>query len=264
MALFILHTVPISAIYLGSGLIAESGVPFGMTKSALTDSMQGKQCIAVLRSQLGFGGERPRKLNEFVAAVLENRKFYNLIAVARFPKRSAEYFANQLEFVRENYGKVTSHEEFAEQSFFCSAFVVACYAVVGIIGETAQAAYQPNNFSPGHLGEDPTSDGSWAILCQKVGSWQSRHNVARVRSGSSGGGLPRHSADLSAERIGPVQSGAGIRSFVHKKATSRLVWRRKGAGGRDHAWFLQRHGPCKKTAQEEQWLRTQFSAERCL
>ena len=150
--------------------------------------MQGNQCIAVLRSQLGFGGERPRKLNEFVAAVLENRKFYNLIAVARFPKRSAEYFANQLECVRENYGKVTSHEEFAEQSFFCTAFVVACYAVVGIIGETAQAAYQPNNFSPGHLGEDPTSDGSWAILCQKVGSWQSRHNVARVRSGSSGGG----------------------------------------------------------------------------
>jgi hypothetical protein len=49
------------------------------------------------------------------------------------------------------------------------------------IGETAQAAYQPNNFSPGHLGEVPTSDGSWAILCQKVGSWQSRHNVARVR-----------------------------------------------------------------------------------
>ena len=123
--------------------------------NALTDSMQGNQCIAVLRSQLGFGGERPRKLNEFVAAVLENRKFYNLIVVARFPKRSAEYFANQLEFVRENYGKVTSHEEFAEQSFFCSAFVVACYAVVGIIGETAQAAYQPNNFSPGHLGKTP-------------------------------------------------------------------------------------------------------------
>jgi hypothetical protein len=127
-------------------------VPFGVTKSALTDSMQGNQCIAVLRSQLGFGGDRRRKLNEFVAAVLGHRKFYNLIAVASFPKRSAEYFANQLEFVRKNYGEVTSHEEFAKQSFFCSAFVVACYALVGIIGETAQVAYQPNNFSPGHLG----------------------------------------------------------------------------------------------------------------
>jgi hypothetical protein len=96
-----------------------------------------------LEKSAWLGGGRPRKLNEFVAAVLENRKFYNLIAVARFPKRSAEYFANQLEFVRENYGKVTSHEEFAEQSFFCSALVVACYAVVGIIGETARVPPRP-------------------------------------------------------------------------------------------------------------------------
>jgi hypothetical protein len=145
-----------AAIYIGGGLIAESGVPFGVTKSALKDSMQGNQCIAVLRSQLGFGGDRPRKLNEFVVAVLERKKFYNLIAVASFSKRSAEYFANHLEFVKKNYGEVISHEDFAEQSFFCSAFVVACYAVVGIIGETAQVAYQPNNFSPGRLGEDPT------------------------------------------------------------------------------------------------------------
>ena len=145
-----------AAIYLGAGLIAESGVPFGVTKSALQDSMQGNQCIAVLRSQLGFSGDRPSRLNEFVGAVLEDKKFYNFIAVADFSKRSAEHFSNQLEFIRENYGKVTSGDEFAKQSFFCSAFVVACYAVAGVIGETAQVAYQPNNFSPGHLSEDPT------------------------------------------------------------------------------------------------------------
>lgn len=145
-----------AAIYLGDSCIAESRVPFGVTKRALKDSMQGNQCVAVLRSQLGFGADRSRKLNQFIASVLGQRKFYDFIAVARFKKRSAEYFDNQLEFVRENYGKATSHEEFAEQSFFCSAFVVACYTVVGIIGGTAQVAYQPNNFSPGKLGEDPT------------------------------------------------------------------------------------------------------------
>ena len=131
-------------------------MPLGVTKSALQDSIQGNQCIAVLRSQLGFSGDRPRRLNEFVAAVLEHKKFYDFIAVAGFSKRSAEYFSNQLEFIANNYGKVTSREEFAEQSFFCSAFVVACYAVAGVIGETAQVAYQPNNFSPGRLGADPT------------------------------------------------------------------------------------------------------------
>ena len=145
-----------AAIYLGAGLIAKSGVPFGVTKSALRDSMQGNQCIAVLRSQLGFSGDRPSRLNKFVGAVLEHKKFYDFIAVDSFSKRSADYFVNQLEFVRKNYGEVTSHEEFAEQTFFCSAFVVACYAVAGVIGETAQVAYQPNNFSPGHLSEDPT------------------------------------------------------------------------------------------------------------
>jgi hypothetical protein len=145
-----------AAIYLGAGIVAESGAPLGVTKSALQDSVQGSQCIAVLRSQLGFGGDRPTRLEKFVAAVLERGKFYNLIAVVGFSKRSTEYFSNQLEFISENYGKVTSREEFAEQSFFCSAFVVACYAVAGVIGETAQVAYQPNNFSPGHLGEDPT------------------------------------------------------------------------------------------------------------
>ena len=110
-----------AAIYMGAGFIAESGAPFGVTKSVLQDSVQGSQCIAVLRSQLGFSGDRPRRLNEFVAAVLERKKFYNFIAVASFSKRSAEYSSNHLEFIRDNYGKVTSREEFVEQSFFCSA-----------------------------------------------------------------------------------------------------------------------------------------------
>ena len=148
-------------------------MPFGVTQSTLTDSMQGSQCIAVLRSQLGFGGDRPRKLNAFVATVLEKRKFYNLIAVASFSKRSAEYFTNQLEFIRKNYGKVTSHEDFAKQSFFCSAFVVACYAVVGIIGETAQVAYQPSNFSPGHLVEDPAFGWLLGYLVPEGGTFPS-------------------------------------------------------------------------------------------
>lgn len=145
-----------AAIYIGAGLIAESVVPSGVTKSALRDSLQGTQCIGVLRSQVGFGDDRPERLIRFVDEALQHNRFYDFIALANFSKRSAEYFFNQLEFIRKNYGKVTSHEEYAERSFFCSAFVVACYAAVGVIGETAQVAYEPNNFSPGHLGEDPT------------------------------------------------------------------------------------------------------------
>lgn len=143
-----------AAIYLGDGLVAESNFPRGVTKHALGDSIKGSRCVAVLRSQLGFGNDRPLKLNKFVEAVIGQGKFYNLIAVANFRQASKDYFDNQLEIVQKNYGKVTSTEEFAQQSFFCSAFVVACYSVVGVIGPTAQIAYLPGAFSPASLYQD--------------------------------------------------------------------------------------------------------------
>jgi hypothetical protein len=83
---------------------------------------------------------------------------------------SKDHFDNQLDFIRKNYGKVTSHDEFAEQSFFCSAFVVACYTVVGIIGDSAQVAYQPDNFSPGQLHQDPTFGWLLGFLVPEGGS----------------------------------------------------------------------------------------------
>lgn len=145
-----------AAIYLGDGMIAESVVRRGVSSSALRDLIDSSLCVAVLRSSMGFGDERVRKLMAFVTSVLGNRKFYNFVSALSFGKRSAEHFETQLDFIRQNYGKVISEQEFAKKSFFCSAFVVACFAVVGIIGETAQVAYQPDYFSPRHLGEDPT------------------------------------------------------------------------------------------------------------
>lgn len=159
-----------AAIYLGDGLVAESNFPNGVGKHPVADSIKGCRCVAVLRSQLGFGGDRPRKLNEFVDSVLANKKLYNFIDVLKFKGRSDAYFDNQLDFIRENYGNLTSHDEFAERSFFCSAFVVACYTVVGIIDDSAQVAYQPNNFSPGHLPQDPTFGWLLGFLVPEGGS----------------------------------------------------------------------------------------------
>jgi hypothetical protein len=129
-----------AAISLGDGLVAESSVLHGVGERDLADSIKDCRCVAVLRSQVGFGGDRPQKLRKFVDAVLAHKKRYDFVSVLKFKKKSAAYFDNQLDFIRQNYGTVTSHYEFAEQSFFCSAFVVACYAVVGIIGDTAQVA----------------------------------------------------------------------------------------------------------------------------
>lgn len=159
-----------AAIYLGDGVVAESNVPIGVGERRLADSIHGCRCVAVLRSQLGFGRDRPQKLRAFVDDVLARRKLYNFNDVLKFKSQSAAYFDNQLDFIRENYGKVTPHDEFAEQRFFCSAFVVACYTVVGIIGKSAQVAYQPNNFSPGHLHQDPTFGWLLGFLVPEGGS----------------------------------------------------------------------------------------------
>lgn len=159
-----------AAIYLGDSFVAESNFPRGVRKHKLAPSIRGCRCVAVLRSQLGFGGNRPQKLSAFVDGVLGHKKLYNFIDALKFESQSAAYFDNQLDFIRKNYGKVTLHDEFAEQRFFCSAFVVACYSVVGIIDERAQVAYQPNYFSPGHLHQDPTFGWLLGFLVPEGGS----------------------------------------------------------------------------------------------
>jgi len=159
-----------AAIFLGDGLVAESNFPLGVAKRPVEESIKGSGCVAVLRSQLGFGGDRPRRLNAFVDSVLAQGRFYDLIGAANFGKASQQHADDQLDFIRRNYGKVTSNEEFAKQSFFCSAFVVACYSVAGVIGPSAQAAYVPHMFSPGSLHQDPTFGWFLGYLVPEGGS----------------------------------------------------------------------------------------------
>jgi hypothetical protein len=123
-----------------------------------------------MRSQIGFGGKRPDDLKAFIDQVLYRKRFYNLIAAYNLERDSKCYFDNQLEFIRRNYGEITSHEKFSEKSFFCSAFVVACFSVVGIIGESAQVAYPPEFFSPAGLYREPTFGWLLGYLLPEGGS----------------------------------------------------------------------------------------------
>jgi hypothetical protein len=161
------------AIYIGNNEIAESVAwpcLIGVRKYPLERSIRGSACVGVLRTQLGFGGNRPDRLNDFIGAVIKGKKFYNLVAAHNFERDGKNYFDNQLEFIRTNYGKVSPREKFAAMSFFCSGFVVACYSVVGIIGPTAQVAYPPEFFSPAGLYRDPTFGWLLGYLIPEGGS----------------------------------------------------------------------------------------------
>lgn len=158
-----------AAIFLGDGLVAESNFPLGVVKKLFAGTT-GSGCVAVLRSQYEFRDQRPCQLKSFVNSVILHGKFYDLIGAANFGKATNQHREDQLDFIRRNYGKVTSNDEFAKQSFFCSAFVVACYSVAGVIGPSAQIAYNPAMFSPGSLHQDPTFGWLLGYLVPEGGS----------------------------------------------------------------------------------------------
>lgn len=143
-------------IFLGDGLVAGSNIPRGIAKAPVEKSIEKSGCVAVLRSQFGFSGDRPRQLNAFVDSVIVEGGHYDFFGAVNFGKATKQHGEDQLDFIRRNYGKVTSNDEFAKQSYFCSAFIVACFSVVGLIGPSAQVAYEPDMFSPGSLHQDPT------------------------------------------------------------------------------------------------------------
>jgi hypothetical protein len=144
-----------ASIYVGNGQVAESNFPLGVRLTEVEKSIAGSVCVAVMRNQMGFGTARETRLKGFVDSVVKRGRFYDLQGVTDFEASSADFFARQLDIIREDYGKVASNDDLAKERFFCSAFVVACYAAVGIIGDTAQVAYRPDAFSPGHLHREP-------------------------------------------------------------------------------------------------------------
>ncbi len=145
-----------AAIYLGDGQVAESVPPAGVRRRALTETMNEVEHVAVKRSQCGFSDVRPEKLATFVDETIGAGRFYDFVGAARLPDAYEKYRSNEIDILRQSYGAVRTAEEFAKDAFFCSALVVACYSVVGIVGETAQPIFQPKTFSPTRLYEDVT------------------------------------------------------------------------------------------------------------
>jgi hypothetical protein len=145
-----------AAIFLGDGKIAESLIPDGVAISDVVESLQGSLCVGVVRTQMGFGGARQKKLHEFVKDVIAQGLPFHRSALIHFQQASSSFFDRHLEIIQENFGKSASPEELAARAYFCSGFITACFEAVGIIDESAQAAYPPEFFSPAHLYKDCT------------------------------------------------------------------------------------------------------------
>jgi hypothetical protein len=144
-----------AAVYLGNGEVIEAGHP-KIEKRRLSEVDKEEYIIGVFRSQLGFSGDRVQALSEFAATLVRNDAQYDWRGIFKFKKVKTELEEHLQEILRRDYGKVLSKNELEQSSYFCSALVVACYTVSGVIGDTAQLAYKADAFSPADLHEDPT------------------------------------------------------------------------------------------------------------
>jgi hypothetical protein len=152
-----------AAIHIGNGEIAESKPMAGVQVRELTHPLRG-EIIAVLRSQQVFSERRAAKLRKFVEELLREARDYDFLTALSFAyarlrgsnTKNERFVDDLIDHLKENYGKVNSAEQFAQRAYVCSALVVACYIIPGIIAENAQSAHLPDMFSPGDLYGDAT------------------------------------------------------------------------------------------------------------
>lgn len=144
-----------ASIYLGDKFIAEACLP-KIQKVCLVSPKKEEGHIAVLRHQLGFDGPRPGKLLQFIEALIANGSRYDVRGAIKNPSEHQRFFDQYLGNIEKGYGISQTTDELEKRSYFCSALVVACLHVAGVIGESAQVAYPPDVFSPSDLLSDPT------------------------------------------------------------------------------------------------------------
>lgn len=137
-------------------MIAEATVFAGVRKIEFSTQLQGDYCVGVLRSQLGFSQKRTDRLLKFVESLISSGARYDLEGAIAYPGRRQEYLNDQLGEIKRRFGTFTTEKYLEKDSFFCSALVVACYYMVGIIDESAQVLYPHKLISPADLHGDPT------------------------------------------------------------------------------------------------------------
>jgi hypothetical protein len=109
-----------AAIYVGDGAVAEAVMPSGIAESHLNDDLDDSLCVAVLRTQLGFGAGRREKLLEFVATAIADGAPFHRRALANFGEGSKSFFDSQLEIINARFGQSETAEELAVKGYFCS------------------------------------------------------------------------------------------------------------------------------------------------
>ena len=137
-----------AAVYLGDGKIFEAVIS-GIKINRLEIPRGGY--IGVIRSQMGFGQERQKILQDFVSQLVKNRAQYDLRGVFQFVGVHNQDFQKNINAILAGAADIRGD---ARTRYFCSALVARTWCVVGIADESAWSLFLNNQISPGDISGD--------------------------------------------------------------------------------------------------------------
>lgn len=143
-----------SAIYLGNKEVIES-VTSGIQKISIDEIVSRYDHIAVFR-QPDWNEDRIKALKLFSDKVLSDGTRYNFSGILKFNINKRQHAQSIYDKLTKFFEENPPSRQPPMSNYFCSELVVDCFAVTGFLSESAQIFYQPNTYSPGDLGNDPT------------------------------------------------------------------------------------------------------------
>ncbi|SEM89280.1 hypothetical protein SAMN04488011_101839 [Palleronia pelagia] len=144
-----------ASVYLGDDMVLEANPPQVRTRN-IKDTLGSEGIIGVLRSQAVFTPDRKKALQEFAGELLGNNAKYDILGALKYTRLRSRHINSLLDILSERADRENNDFNFDKRKYFCSALVVACYCVVGIIDKTAYPLYPPEIHAPGDLLHDPT------------------------------------------------------------------------------------------------------------
>jgi hypothetical protein len=143
-----------AAIFLGDGQIAHAVTAGGVNIEQLV--VDAGSYIGVLRSQLGFTADRVQDVRDFIDLLIARKAKYDWSGAISLHPIYKKYFAKIVNNFTSGNAAISSLDELSQRDHFCSALIVACWFVSGMLHNSTWGVYKPDSLSPGDLHRDVT------------------------------------------------------------------------------------------------------------
>lgn len=141
-----------AAISLGRGRIADAGED-GVTTSPLKELIAWSSRIAVLKGWI-WSPTALKQFRKFVRWAVTQQSVFNFEGMRRAIAAREEHLGNIMNLIRDDSVPEPKSRKSTSPTYFCSEFVVACFADAGLIKGKAKVVFKPDTYTPWMLAQD--------------------------------------------------------------------------------------------------------------